>query len=147
MKTTFLLLPLLFAGCISKQRCNELFPPSVHTEHTTTIIQRDSVIKGATVYDTMHLRDTLIFKELRERFVVKQDTSGRAQLKYWVDEYGRLQMRCTATDNVVRWVEQHNSTATIEQRTAVLGWQAVVLAISCLFAGVLAGIMWKWNPK
>ena len=147
MKTTFLLLPLLLAGCISKQRCNELFPPSVHTEHTTTIIQRDSVIKGATVYDTLHLRDTLIFKELRERFVVKQDTSGRAQLKYWVDEYGRLQMRCTATDNVVRWVEQHRASSTIEQRTAALGWQAVVLALCCLFAGVVAGIMWKWNPK
>ena len=147
MKTTILLLPLLFAGCISKQRCNELFPPSVHTEHTTTIIQRDSVIKGATVYDTLHLRDTLIFKELRERFVVKQDTSGRAQLKYWVDEYGRLQMRCTATDNVVRWVEQHSNKATIEQRTAALGWQAVVLALCCLVAGLLAGIMWMWNPK
>lgn len=147
MKTTILLLPFLLASCISKQRCNELFPPSVHTEHTTTIIQRDSVIKGATVYDTLHLRDTLIFKELRERFVVKQDTSGRAQLKYWVDEYGRLQMRCTATDNVVRWVEQHSNTATIEQRTAVLGWQAVVLALCCLVAGVVAGIMWKWNSK
>ena len=147
MKTTILLLPLLLAGCISKQRCNELFPPSVHTEHTTTIIQRDSVIKGATVYDTLHLRDTLIFKELRERFVVKQDTSGRAQLKYWVDEYGRLQMRCTATDNVVRWVEQHKTSSTIEQRTAALGWQAVVLALCCLFAGLLAGIMWMWNPK
>lgn len=147
MKPTILLLPLLFAGCISKQRCNELFPPSVHTEHTTTIIQRDSVIKGGTVYDTLHLRDTLIFKELRERFVVKQDTSGRAQLKYWVDEYGRLQMRCTATDNVVRWVEQHKATSTIEQRTAALGLQAVVLALCCLFGGVLVGIVWKWNPK
>ena len=147
MKTTILLLPLLLASCISKQRCNELFPPSVHTEHTTTIIQRDSVIKGATIYDTLHLRDTLIFKELRERFVVEQDTSGRAQLKYWVDEYGRLQMRCTATDNVVRWVEQHKTTATIEQRTAALGWQAVVLALCCLVAGLLAGIMWMWNPK
>lgn len=147
MKTTILLLPLLFASCISKQRCNELFPPSVHTEHTTTIIQRDSVIKGATVYDTLHLRDTLIFKELRERFVVKQDTSGRAQLKYWVDEYGRLQMRCTAADNVVRWVEQHRTSSTIEQRTAALGWQAVVLALCCLVGGVLVGIVWKWNPK
>lgn len=142
-----LILPLLLAGCISKQRCNELFPPSVHTEHTTTIIQRDSIIKGATVYDTLHLRDTLIFKELRERFVVKQDTSGRAQLKYWVDEYGRLQMRCTATDNVVRWVEQHKASSVVEQRTAAFWMPTIVLAIACLFAGLLAGIMWMWNPK
>ena len=147
MKTITLLLPILLTGCISKQRCNELFPPSVHTEHTTTIIQRDSVIKGATVYDTLHLRDTLYFRELRERFVVKEDTSGRAQLKYWVDEYGRLQMRCTAADNVVRWVEHHKNTATIEKRTAALGWQAVVLALCCLFAGLIAGIMWKWSPR
>lgn len=129
---TIVLLTLVFSGCISKQRCNKLFPPSVHTEHTTTIIQRDSVIKGATVYDTLHLRDTLFFRELRERFVVRQDTSGRAQLKYWIDEAGRLRLQCTAKDATVQWLERHVETTTVETRKETLTWAWVALIISTL---------------
>lgn len=133
MKTTMLILPLLLAGCISKQRCNELFPPSVHTEHTTTIIQRDSIIKGATVYDTLHLRDTLILRELRERIVIKHDTSGRAELRYWVDEAGRLRLQCTSKDATVQWLERHVATTTVETRKEMPTWVYFAMIAIVLF--------------
>lgn len=142
MKTTILLLPLLFAGCISKQRCNELFPPSVHTEHTTTIIKRDSIIPGATIVETFNIHDTVFMNTIRERVIVRQDTSGRAELRYWIDENGRLRMECEAKDKMIEWVEKHSNTTTTERRTAANSWQGIVLSIVSLLAVVLAVAMW-----
>lgn len=142
MKTTILLLPLFLASCISKQRCNELFPPSVHTEHTTTIIKRDSIIPGATVVETFNIHDTVFMNTIRERVIVRQDTSGRAELRYWIDENGRLRMECEAKDKMIEWVEKHTNTTTTERRTAANSWQGIVLSIVSLLAVVLAVAMW-----
>jgi hypothetical protein len=141
MKTTFLLLPLLFVGCISKQRCNELFPPSVHTEHTTTIIKRDSVIPGATIVETFNIHDTVFMNTIRERVIVRQDTSGRAELRYWIDENGRLRMECEAKDKMIEWVEKHSNTTTVEKRTAANNWQEIVFVAVSVIAVIILGVM------
>jgi hypothetical protein len=141
MKTTILLLPLLFAGCISKQRCNELFPPSVHTEHTTTIIKRDSIIPGATIVETFNIHDTVFMNTIRERVIVRQDTSGRAELRYWIDENGRLRMECEAKDKMIEWVEKHSNTTTVEKRTAANKWQEIVFVIIVFVLVAILGVM------
>lgn len=142
MKTTILLLPLLFAGCISKQRCNELFPPSVHTEHTTTIIKRDSIIPGATIVETFSIHDTVFMNTIRERVIVRQDTSGRAELRYWIDQNGRLRMECEAKDKMIEWVEKHSNTTTVEKRTASnTKWDiayVIIVFVSLITLGVMA---------
>ena len=148
MKTTILLLPLLFAGCISKQRCNELFPPSVHTEHTTTIIKRDSIIPGATIVEAFSIHDTVFMNTIRESVIIRQDTSGRAELRYWIDENGRLRMECEAKDKMIEWVEKHSNTTTVEKRTAAYNWQCIVYVITVfILLAALGVIAFRLCPK
>jgi hypothetical protein len=144
MKTTFLLLPLIFAGCISKQRCNELFPPSVHTEHTTTIIKRDSIVLGATIVEAFNIHDTVFMNTIRERVIVRQDTSGRAELRYWIDENGRLRMECEAKDKMIEWVEKHSNTTTVEKRTAAnTKWEIIYVIIVFVLVITLGVMLFK----
>lgn len=148
MKTTILLLPLLLAGCISKQRCNELFPPSVHTEHTTTIIKRDSIIPGATIVETFNIHDTVFMNTIRERVIVRQDTSGRAELRYWIDENGRLRMECEAKDKMIEWVEKHSNTTTVEKRTAAnTKWEIIYVIIVFVLVITLGVMAFRLYPK
>ena len=140
-KETILLLPLLFAGCISKQRCNELFPPSVHTEHTTTIIKRDSIIPGATIVEAFSIHDTVFMNTIRERVIVRQDTSGRAELRYWIDQNGRLRMECQAKDKMIEWVEKHSNTTTVEKRTAANNKWEIVYVIAVFILLTVLGVM------
>jgi hypothetical protein len=70
------------------------------------------------------------------RVFVKQDTSGRAELRYWMDEAGRLNMECTAKDAAIKWVERHVATNTTETRREDDNiWWKVVAVIAAVFLG------------
>jgi hypothetical protein len=113
MKNLIIFLPLL-ASCYTESQCSKMFPPTTKTETITNLIQRDSVIQGATITHTLTSKDTIFMQT--NRVFVKQDTSGRAELRYWMDEAGRLNMECTAKDAAIKWVERHVATNTTETR-------------------------------
>ena len=134
MKHLILLLPLL-ASCYTENQCSKLFPPTTTTETITNVIQRDSVIQGATITHTITNRDTIFMQT--NRVFVKQDTSGRAELRYWMDEAGRLNMECTAKDAAIKWVERHVATNTTETRREMDNiWWKVLAVIAGVFLGV-----------
>jgi hypothetical protein len=111
-----------------------MFPPTTKTETITNVIQRDSVIQGATITHTITNRDTIFMQT--NRVFVKQDTSGRAELRYWMDEAGRLNMECTAKDAVIKWVERHVAKTTTETRRELDNiWWKVVAVIAAVFLG------------
>jgi hypothetical protein len=114
MKNLLIFLPLVLASCYTESQCSKMFPPTTKTETITNVIQRDSVIQGATITHTITNRDTIFMQT--NRVFVKQDTSGRAELRYWMDEAGRLNMECTAKDAAIKWVERHVATNTTETR-------------------------------
>lgn len=133
MKNLLLFLPLL-ASCYTESQCSKMFPPTTKTETITNVIQRDSVIQGATITHTITNRDTIFMQT--NRVFVKQDTSGRAELRYWMDEAGRLNMECTAKDAAIKWVERHVATNTTETRRELDNiWWKVVAVIAAVFLG------------
>jgi hypothetical protein len=132
MKNLILFLPLL-ASCYTESQCSKMFPPTTKTETITNVIQRDSVIQGATITHTITNRDTIFMQT--NRVFVKQDTSGRAELRYWMDVAGRLNMECTAKDAAIKWVERHVATNTTETRRE--GGFPTYLIITCVVAAAL----------
>jgi hypothetical protein len=134
MKNLILFLPLVLAGCYTESQCSKMFPPTTKTETITNVIQRDSVIQGATITHTITNRDTIFMQT--NRVFVKQDTSGRAELRYWMDEAGRLNMECTAKDAAIKWVERHVATNTTETRRQLDNiWWKVLAIIAGVFLG------------
>jgi hypothetical protein len=133
MKNLILFLPLVLAGCYTESQCSKMFPPTTKTETITNVIHRDSVIQGASITHTITNRDTIFMQT--NRVFVKQDTSGRAELRYWMDEAGRLNMECTAKDAAIKWVERHVATNTTETRRedGFPTW----LIITCVVAAAL----------
>jgi hypothetical protein len=134
MKNLILFFPLVLASCYTESQCSKMFPPTTKTETITNVIQRDSVIQGATITHTITNRDTIFMQT--NRVFVKQDTSGRAELRYWMDEAGRLNMECTAKDAAIKWVERHVATNTTETRRELDNiWWKVVAVIAAVFLG------------
>ena len=135
MKNLILFLPLVLAGCYTESQCSKMFPPTTKTETITNVIQRDSVIQGATITHTITQKDTIFMQT--NRVFVKQDTSGRAELRYWTDEAGRLNMECTAKDAAIKWVERHVATNTTETRRELDNtWWKVLAVIAAVFLGL-----------
>jgi hypothetical protein len=133
MKNLLIFLPLVLAGCYTESQCSKMFPPTTKTETITNVIQRDSVIQGGTITHTITNRDTIFMQT--NRVFVKQDTSGRAELRYWMDEAGRLNMECTAKDAAIKWVERHVATNTTETRRE--DSSSTWLIITCVVAAAL----------
>jgi hypothetical protein len=134
MKNLLIFLPLVLASCYTESQCSKMFPPTTKTETITNVIQRDSVIQGATITHTLTQKDTIFMQT--NRVFVKQDTSGRAELRYWMDEAGRLNMECTAKDAAIKWVERHVATNTTETRRELDNiWWKVVAVIAAVFLG------------
>jgi hypothetical protein len=139
MKNLFLvfLLNIVLLGCITKSKCNDLFPPTVEKETITTIIKKDSLIKGSTIHDSIYFFDTLVIKELKERVIIRQDTSGRTELRYWIDEAGRLRIECESKDQILNWLETYVSQNTLERRTEIPIYIYIIIGIQTLVIGIL----------
>lgn len=84
---------LVLCGCNPRIWCERNYPPIIQYEK----VRVDSLIflEGATVYDTIRSRDTL----LKERIII--DSTGRAQLKIMRDAYGNLIASCEARPDTI----------------------------------------------
>jgi hypothetical protein len=85
-----LLVALALSGCVRP-------PVPIVRQHvlrdSTVIRVRDSLVvrPAATVTAQVSLQ-----RPPSRQVVVRTDTTGRAQLRYWLDRYGTLQLECTA---------------------------------------------------
>lgn len=132
MKALLFISIALLTSCVTKQKCDSMFPPQVNT--TTTIIQRDSVIQGATVYDTLRLSS---FHEYPvDRWVTVKDTAGRAELRFMRDAYGNLIASCEAKDNLIKnaiqYTAQHESQ--VREVAYIPSWIWMLLGATALLA-------------
>lgn len=81
--------------------CTTQQPTIINNEKETVIIKRDSIIKGATVYDTITLEN------VTNKVTIIKDSLGRTELRYFKDAYGRLVAECEAKDLTVEWLEKY----------------------------------------
>jgi hypothetical protein len=106
MKKLLLLFIILAAlwGCHRKQlQVSSQGKDSTHTR----IIERERVllVPGETIHNSVNL-DSLkkVFSHPLPRPVVI--TTARAELRYWIDEAGRLRQECQAKDTTIRYMER-----------------------------------------
>lgn len=100
-------------SCITKKKCESKFPPVTNTiiENNTETIIKDTILPGATVYNTIH-KDSIIFME-KYKWITVKDTSGIAQLRYMIDEYGNIIAECEANAReIAKYKEQSDKTTT-----------------------------------
>lgn len=94
-----LLFILLLTGCITEEKCLQRFPPKESFKETIKEYYRDSVIEGATVTDTVYFQGKTIE---RNHWYTVLDTTGKAELRYMVDQYGNLIAQCAAKDQTIK---------------------------------------------
>jgi hypothetical protein len=123
----------LIFGCLTKSKCNALFPPSVEKETITTIIRKDSIIKGGTVRDSVIIYDSLVIKQLTERVTEIHDTSNNTLLRYYIDENGKLILECQSKDRLLSWLEKTTENNTTETRTKTDYWPWIFNIITLVF--------------
>jgi hypothetical protein len=108
------LLSCLAACAPSRSWCERSYGPCGQV--LTELKYRDSIVHlpGATVRDTI---SEIKFTE-RERIVVRTDSTGKTQLRYWRDAYGRLWAECrTKNDSTrIRWVERTKTQVLVPPR-------------------------------
>lgn len=128
------LLLLLLTSCITEQKCNRLFPPTV-TERTDTVFVPVTVeIQGETLHDTIRLRDSVVIRELRERVTVRE--GDKTELRYWMDAYGNLVIECEAKEQFVEMLNRYVNTTRTETRTETFPqWKFWVVGLICLLIG------------
>lgn len=127
-----ILIPLfLLGGCISQQKCNRLYPPVKETKeyHYTKEIRKDSLLPGATVYDTLY-KDSISFYPAYKTITV-QDKAGLAELTWYKDAYGNLVAKCTANERMVEGIKQVIRDQINSQETKVITkvpwWMFVII--------------------
>ncbi len=138
------------------------------TDTTTTKYKPvDVTVKGATVYNTVNI-DSLfnawkknlaandqqkadsLFKAILNSLSLKRDTvtvtdpKSKAQLKYWFDEFGKLQMSCESKEQTIslmvaeitRLTKEVSKKATIEivYKMPWWGWVLVGVSTFCIAA-------------
>lgn len=106
----------------------------VRTETVTQIEYRDTVLPGETIFDT--ITNEVIKQIPVNRVIVKKDTTGRAELRYWKDEAGRLRIECEAKDR--KATIANTTTATKREEVKIIyrtpNWVRVALVVAALIA-------------
>lgn len=115
----FIVLLVTLPGCVTQKRCNAKFPPAVefHTEHTKETIVKDSLMPGATVYNTV-FKDSIAYYPAYQWKVIR-DTSGLTELRVMRDAYGNLMLQCETNDRLATRVEVLESKKDTEKKTVV----------------------------
>ena len=150
-KFNFLFILLLFSGCVTQKKCNQKFPPiiEINNEKETIIIKKDSLIKGATITNTIK-KDSIIF--LKEyKVVTVTDKSGLAELSYYKDAYGNLVATCKANDRLIEQVkilrQQFSSTSQkqLVRESFIPFWIWLIIGafIILILRGKITGIITK----
>ena len=102
MKTLKLLLPLiLLSSCGLLKKCPEVY---LTDSVKTTIVYHDTIIQGNMVFDTL-TEETIKYLP-KYKTVVKRDTSGLVELRYYKDAYGQLIVDCEAKDKKLKTVQK-----------------------------------------
>jgi hypothetical protein len=134
-----LLLPiLLLTSCVTEQKCNRLFPPSVTITTDTQFVPVNVQIPGATIYDTIRLHDSLVILQLTEKVTIRETDNGRAELRYWVDKYGNLVIECQAKDQIVELLNKYVTNNRVEVRNKIPEWiygAAIAWGLICFLLG------------
>jgi hypothetical protein len=120
---------VFITSCVTKEKCYERFPPQVKEVRETTFVQRDSVIPGAIIRDTIRL-DSIAYIQ---NFKIIKDTTGRAELRLYKDAYGRLIAECEAKGIDIKWLEQVIKDSKVEvneiEKRYIPWWIWVVLGL------------------
>lgn len=148
-----LMLSMMFTGCVTQKRCDAKFPPVVHThtEHTTEIIRKDSILPGATVTHTIY-HDSIIKMPVNQWRIIR-DTSGLAELRFYKDAYGNIVAQCEANERMIEKMQQLvrelvSSTETkvqvVKEAPLWIKIMLVILSAAWLYViGRMALIAWK----
>lgn len=137
MRTILLLSLILLSSCVTRKKCNAKFPPEIKTE---TVIEnhyketiRDSIIKGATVRDTIFINSTIPYEVNRWHYI--RDTNGLATLRWKINELGQIITDCRAENKTVKIKDKQTiSTNTTNSKESRLdpkltwyGWLIIII--------------------
>lgn len=139
---TFLLLSTI--GCISKQKCLDKYPPTVETitNHTKEIIIKDSLLQGATVYNTIY-KDSIAYYPAYQWRVIK-DTSGLAELRIMKDAMGNIIAECTAKDRNVENTHVSDNTNTSTTKNSIVEKKYIPFWIWLIMGGLVIMLLKKY---
>jgi hypothetical protein len=109
MRYIILILLLLCLGCNKRHT----FTQSQRSDSTyTKVIEREKLVTvpGATIYNSVNL-DSLAakIKPTKSNPIIIRDTSGRAELRYWIDAAGKLRQECEAKDTTISYIQKELS--------------------------------------
>lgn len=128
------ILLLLLTSCVTEQKCNRLFPPTVTVQVDTVHVPYQVTIQGETLHDTIRLRDSVVIRELTERVTVRE--GDKTELRYWVDAYGNLVIECEAKEQILDLVRTYiNTDKTVTRTETTPEWKFLVLGLICLLVG------------
>ena len=135
-----------FTSCATQHRCQEKFPPAEKHTIERTIIKKDSLLKGATVHDT--ISQTLWNNIPIYKTIVKKDTSGLAELTWYKDQYGNLVASCHATDRIIQRIEELEKS--LQEKTTVKArsfWQKIGDSALTFISGIVFAFLWGWITR
>lgn len=163
---TLFLIGWLIAATMLLSGCKILRPArdSSLVDSTTTTYKKVNVdIKGAKVQQGINL-DSLIksltpslskgdgVKNAQTKPVVFTDPQTKAQLTYWVDQYGKLQVSCESKDQTIQMLvaetnrlrSQKEKVTVVDYKTPPFNWVIIsVLATLLLVSIIMNFILFK----
>ena len=105
IKLLWLILPLLvLSGCVTQKACLKKFPPETRIVESKEIIKEYKVLPGATVTDTLWYEK--IVELPVNKWIIKKDTSGLAELRIYKDAHGRLIANCEANERAIEQIKE-----------------------------------------
>lgn len=94
----------LFTGCVSQKNCNRKFPAESKIVETKEIIKEYKLLPGSTVTDTLWYEK--IVQMPVNKWIVKKDTSGLAELRLYKDANGQLIAQCEANERAIEQIKE-----------------------------------------
>lgn len=124
------------------------------------------VVPGATVYQTLNVDSivnilkqlnngqplpTQIIERIKQPIIMQAGKNNEAELKYWVNEFGQLQLSCSAKERQLQAVVAENTryrkdssfnTITVDKLVYKTSWRYVFIAAGVFFLlGAIALIL------
>lgn len=129
-----LILLMHLCSCAPKRAvCERNYGPCGQATTERVIERYDTTLylPGATVYDTLHLHDTLRM----ERTLL--DTTGRAQLRFWRNRAGQLMAECKALPDTVRIYHERERVITVPAEPVKQPWWKSAATYLIVFAAIM----------
>jgi len=110
--------------------------------HTIKTIEKDTTVylQGKTVYDTLHIKDSVFINTFNDRTVI--DSSSKVQLRFYKDRYNNLLVSCSREPDTIHIPITTHEVQTIVKETPVKdsnmpNWLRTALIITGLFVLLL----------